>query len=203
MKFGMFAATTVLAIAAVGIAAGTVNAKPAEEVIREVSASGVEQGISYRTVLSDVAGVITTAVDGGAFELVDNGAKVALKSASGAVVAEVPLAFDISGSRMAVAHEISDNGRKLALTPQVSAKNIGEMQSISSMARLVTELNKNVIGLVAGGLIGGLIGAVVGLGFFSIITGPIGLLVGAIAGGYIMGGQSFLDAMGAVVRGEP
>ncbi|MFD0365103.1 hypothetical protein ACFQZZ_27030 [Nocardia sp. GCM10030253] len=202
MKLGMFAATAVLAVAAVGITAGTVNAKPAE-VVKEISASGVEQGIGYRTVVSDVAGVITTAVDGGTFEVIDSGAKVALKSASGAVVTEVPLTFDISGSRMSVAHEISDNGRKLALTPQVDAKNIGEMQPISSMARLVTELNKNVVGVVAGGVLGGLIGAVVGLGFFSIITGPIGLLVGAIAGGYVMGGQSFLDAMNAVVRGEP
>ncbi|WP_227997224.1 hypothetical protein [Nocardia australiensis] len=203
MKFGTFAAaTTLLAVVATGIAAGTVNAEPIA-ITREISTSGVDQGVGYRATLSDVAGVLTTAVDGGKFEVTDNGTKVSLKSDSGAVVAEVPLTFDVSGSHLSVAQEIRDNGRTLALTPKPTAKDIGEMQSISSMARLIEELNKNVIGVVAGGVLGGLIGAIVGLGFFSIITGPIGLVIGAIAGGYAMGGQSFMDAMTAVVSGQP
>jgi outer membrane lipoprotein SlyB len=202
MKFGTFAATAVLAVAALGITAGTVSAEPTA-VVREVSTSGIEQGVGYRTALPDSTGAITTAVEGGKFELANDGTKVSLKSDSGAVVAEVPLTFDISGSRMAVAQEIRDNGRTLALTPKVSAANIGEMQPVNSMARLTDEINKNVVGVVAGGVVGGLLGALIGLGIFSIITGPIGLLVGAIAGGYVMGGQPFMDAMMAVVRGEP
>jgi outer membrane lipoprotein SlyB len=202
MKFGTFAATTVLAVAALGITAGTVSAEPTA-VVREVSTSGIEQGVGYRTALPDSTGAITTAVEGGKFELANDGAKVSLKSDSGAVVAEVPLTFDISGSRMSVAQEIRDNGRTLALTPKVSAANIGEMQPVNSMARLTSEINQNVVGVVAGGVIGGLLGALIGLGFFSIITGPIGLLVGAIAGGYVMGGQPFMDAVLAVVQGEP
>ncbi|GAA5101140.1 hypothetical protein [Nocardia iowensis] len=201
MKFGLFAATTVLAVAAVGIAAGTVHAQTSAP--DEPSTSGVEQGIGYRTVLTDNAGVITTAVEGGTFALADNGAAVALTSAAGAVVARVPLTYEVSGSRLSVAHQISDNGRELVLTPKADAEAIGEMQPISSMARLIAELNKNVVGVVAGGLLGGLLGSLVGLGFFSILTGPIGLVVGAIAGGYLTGGQSFLDAMTAVVNGEP
>lgn len=201
MKFGLFAATTVLAVAAVGIAAGTVHAQPSAP--DEPSTSGVEQGIGYRTVLTDNAGVITTAVEGGTFALADNGAAVALTSAAGAVVARVPLTYEVSGSRLSVAHQISENGRELVLTPKADAEAIGEMQPISSMARLIAELNKNVVGVVAGGLLGGLLGSLVGLGFFSILTGPIGLVVGAIAGGYLTGGQSFLDAMTAVVNGEP
>jgi outer membrane lipoprotein SlyB len=89
------------------------------------------------------------------------------------------------------------------LEPKATATEIGEMQPINSMARLTNEINQNVVGLVAGGVIGGLIGAVLGMGFFSIITGPIGMVVGAIAGGYAMGGQPFLDAVNAVVSGQP
>ncbi|MEV5836448.1 hypothetical protein [Nocardia sp. NPDC052112] len=204
MKFGTFAVTLV-SIAAVGIAAGTANAKPAE-VAKEVSASGVEQGIGYHTVVSDAPDaprVLTTAVDSGKFELADNGTKVELKSDTGAVVSEVPLTYELSGTHVAVDQTISDNGRTLTLTPKLTAKNIGEMQPVNSMARLTDEINKNIVGVVVGGVLGLIIGAIVGVFFFSLITGPIGAVIGAIAGGYIMGGQSFMDALMAVVNGEP
>ena len=204
MKLGMLA-VTFLSIAAVGIAAGTAHAKPTTAA-KEVSATGVEQGIGYRTVITDTpdaARVLTTAVDNGKFELVDNGTKVSLKSNTGEVVTEIPLTYEVSGTQVAVDQAITDNGRSLALTPKLTAKNIGEMQPVSSMARLNAELEKNVVGLVVGGILGGIIGAVVGMFFFSIITGPIGAVIGAIAGGYIMGGQPFMDAMMAVVNGEP
>ncbi|MGO4615197.1 hypothetical protein AB4305_10565 [Nocardia sp. 2YAB30] len=202
MKFGTIAAITLSAVAAVGIAAGTANAQPVEA-NREVTTSGVEQGVDYKTTVSDKTGAITTAVEHGKFALVDNGAKIALTSDAGAVVAEVPLTFQVSGGRLSVAQEISDNGTRLALTPVADAKEIGEMQPISSMNRLIAELNENVVGVVGGALLGGLLGALIGLGFFSIITGPIGLVVGAIAGGAIQGGQPFTDALMAVVNGEP
>ncbi len=201
MKFGTLATTTLMVAAAVGIAAGTVNANPPEK--QEISASGVDQGVGYRAVLSDSSRVVTTTVEGGRFELADNGAKVLLKSDRGAVVTDVPLTYELSGQRLSVANEISADGRKLTLTPTADAKAIGELQQVDSMARLTSELNKNVVGVVAGGLLGGLIGAVLGLGFFSIITGPIGAAVGAIAGGAIMGGQPFMDAMNAAISGQP
>ncbi|MCP2289939.1 hypothetical protein [Nocardia amikacinitolerans] len=201
MKFGMLATTTLLTAAAVGLTAGAVHAKPADQ--QEVSASGVDQGVGYRTVSADASRVVTTTVDNGRFEIVDGGAKVVLKSDRGEVVTDVPLTYELSGQRLSVANEISEDGRKLTLTPTVDAKAIGEMQPVDSQARLATEINKNVVGLVAGGVLGGLIGAVLGLGFFSIITGPIGAVVGAIAGGYIMGGQPFMDAMNAAISGQP
>ncbi|WP_433758693.1 hypothetical protein [Nocardia sp. CA-135398] len=206
MKFGTFA-VTLISIAAVGIAAGTANAKPAE-VAKEVSASGVEQGIAYHTVASEISDghrdrVLTTEVDSGKFELAENGTKVLLKSDEGTVVSEVPLTYELSGTKVAVDQTISENGRTLALTPKLTAKNIGEMQPVNSMARLTDEINKNIVGVVLGGVLGLIIGAIVGVFFFSLITGPIGAVIGAIAGGYIMGGQSFMDALMAVINGEP
>ncbi|MBF6163778.1 hypothetical protein IU486_03205 [Streptomyces gardneri] len=202
MKFGTIAAITLGAVAALGITAGAANAQPVEP-DREIATTGVEEGVDYRTTVSRETGAITTAVEHGTFAVVDDGTKIKLTSDTGAVVAEVPLSFEVSGSKLSVAHEISDSGRRLALTPVAGAKEIGEMQPISSMNRLIAELNKNVVGVVAGALLGGLLGALIGLGFFSIITGPIGLVVGAIAGGAIQGGQPFTDALMAVVNGEP
>ncbi|MEU6185941.1 MULTISPECIES: hypothetical protein [unclassified Nocardia] len=202
MKFGTIAAITLGAVAAVGITAGAANAKPVEPE-REITTTGVEQGVDYHTTVSRETGAISTAVEHGTFAVADDGTKIKLTSDTGAVVAEVPLTFQVSGSKLSVAHEISDSGRRLALTPVAGAKEIGEMQPISSMNRLIAELNQNVVGVVGGALLGGLLGALIGLGFFSIITGPIGLVVGAIAGGAIQGGQPFTDALMAVVNGEP
>ncbi|NNH71455.1 hypothetical protein HLB23_16560 [Nocardia uniformis] len=202
MKFGTFAGTTLLTIAAMGIATGSVAAKPALD-SRENAWSGVEQGIGYRAVLDHFDQVISTSVDGGKFEVTADGGKVLLKSDDGDTVAAVPLVFEISEKRLELAEQISDNGEKLTLTPRVDAKEIGELRQIGSMDRLVAELDKNMVGVVIGGILGGILGAAAGLMMLSIITGPIGLLVGAIAGGYLMGGQAFLDAVMAVLTGQP
>jgi hypothetical protein len=206
MKFGTFTATAFLAIAAVGITAATANANPSAPtpaVAKEISSSGTDQGVGYKAVLSDFSRVLTTSVENGTFQVTDNNSKVTLTSDRGDVVAQVPLAYQISGTPVRVAQQISDNGHTLVLEPTMTAKEVGEMQPVSSMVRLANEVNQNVVGMVVGGLLGGLIGTIVGVGFFSIITGPIGLLVGAIAGGYATGGQPFLDAVMNVVSGQP
>ncbi|WP_328387209.1 hypothetical protein [Nocardia sp. NBC_00416] len=204
MKFGTFAATALLSVAAVGISAGVVHAEPAAAApAPEIKSEGVDQGVAYETSVDQKTQTITTEVQDGRFELTPDGATAILKAVSGAVIAEVPLQYEVSGSEMAVAHEISADGTTLELTPTVTAENIGEMRPVSSMTRLTDELQRNVAGVAVGAVLGGLLGALVGLGFLSIITGPIGLVVGAVAGGYITGGQSFTDAVMAVLRGEP
>jgi uncharacterized protein YcfJ len=202
MKFGTFAATALLSVAAVGMSAATVHAEPAAPA-PVLESEGVDQGVAYETSVDQKTQTITTEVENGLFELAPDGTKAILKAVSGAVVAELPLQYEVSGSEVAVAHEISEDGATLALTPTVTAENIGEMRPVSSMTRLTAELEKNVTGVAVGAVLGGLLGALVGLGFLSILTGPIGLVVGGIAGGYIMGGQSFGDAVTAVLRGEP
>jgi hypothetical protein len=212
MKFGKFAATALIAVATVGIAAGTANANPPTSTppaaapatapvtkAKEITASGVDHGVTYHATLSDLSRKLTTVVDHGRFVLAENGTEVDLKSASGNALATVPLSYKFDGSTVHVAQQISADGHQLVLVPQASAKEIGSLQPVNSMARLTAEINKNIVGVVAGGVIGGLIGAVCGLFWLSWLTGPIGLLVGAIAGGYIMGGQPFLNAVTAVI----
>lgn len=202
MRLGTYTAITLLAVVAMGAAAGTVAAKPSTE-NRETARSGLERGVAYRTELADFDHTVTTSVDGGGFELSADSAKVVLTSDGGDVIAEVPLTFEISGKRLELAEQISDDGEKLTLTPRTTAKEIGELRSVGSMDRLVAELDRNMAALVIGGILGGIIGAAVGLMFFSIITGPIGMIVGAIAAGYIMGGQPFADAVTSVLTGQP
>jgi hypothetical protein len=206
MKFGTFAATSILAVATVGITAGTVNASPPAAppaAAKEITTSGTDRGVTYHAVLSDFSRVLTTVVEHGRFVVNKDATAVALESDNGTDLVTVPLTYRMAGSTVHVAQHISDDGHKVVLEPKATATEIGEMQPINSMARLTNEINQNVVGLVAGGVLGGLIGAVLGMGFFSIITGPIGMVVGAIAGGYAMGGQPFLDAVNAVVSGQP
>ncbi|MCM6772617.1 hypothetical protein NDR87_06890 [Nocardia sp. CDC159] len=198
MKFGTFAATAFGTIAALGMGAGIVHADPPSA---EIAAAGMDHEIAYRTVLTDSSRVSTTTVAGGRFTTTED--RIVLRSDAGTVLTEIPLTYRVRGTLVRVSQRISDDGHRLELEPRVSAREIGEMQPVSSMARLTDELNRNVVGLVAGGVLGGLLGTILGMGFFSLLTGPIGLVVGAVAGAYITGGQSFADAVAAVLNGEP
>ncbi|KAA8881875.1 hypothetical protein F3087_40105 [Nocardia colli] len=201
MKLGTLTVAACTVTIALGVGAGTADAEPAKA-IREIATTGIEHGIGYRTVLADSAKTSTTAVTRGRFEMNDDGSTVLLETETGAVVAEIPLAFDIGGHRLSAGQEIGDSGRTLTLTAKAVDREIGEMRPVDSMARLIAAINSNVVGMVVGGTLGALIGAVLGLGFFSIITGPIGLIVGAVAGAFIMGGQPFTDAVLGVINGE-
>ncbi|MVU79062.1 hypothetical protein GPX89_17635 [Nocardia sp. ET3-3] len=202
MKFGTCTAAALLAGVTVWITAATAPAQPPTTLPEQI-ATGVEDGIGYRATVSDFSRVLTTTVSGGAFTTTADGGEVMLTSDTGAVVARIPLAYRIAGAAVQVDRAISDDGHRLVLTPAVTATEISEMQPVSSMTQLINEVNQNVAAVAVGGVLGGLIGTVLGLGFFSLLTGPIGLLVGGIAGGYATGGQPFLDAVTAVLTGRP
>ncbi|MGW4843071.1 hypothetical protein [Nocardia brasiliensis] len=201
MRFATFTGAALVGAVAMGVVTGQAGARPPEDATVR-SAVGIAEGVEYHAGLAVPGEVLTTAVAGGVFEAAADGTKVILRSAGGEAVAEIPLTFQIDGHKLMVAQQIADDGRKLTLAPR-AASEIGEMQQVSSMARLVAELEKNVVGMVVGGVLGGIVGAVLGLGFLSLLTGPIGLVVGAAAGGFVMGGQPFSDAVFAVLNGQP
>ncbi|WP_280417902.1 hypothetical protein [Nocardia carnea] len=202
MKFGKFGAVAFMAVAAVGITAGSANAAPATAA-EGVTTVGQQQGIDYQSTLSSDAREVTTTVDAGTFALTDNGTTVSLIAADGAEVTEVPLTFEVAGRSIPVGHQIADDGRSLTLTPEVTPADIAELKDISSFDRFLDQANQNLIGMIAGGVLGGFIGSLLGLGIFSIVTGPVGTVVGALAGGAAMGGQPFIDALTAVATGQP
>ncbi|WP_433198329.1 hypothetical protein ACQP1G_03645 [Nocardia sp. CA-107356] len=202
MKFGKCSAIAVMTIAAVGGTAGTANAQPAA-IEQAVTTSGVEQGIGYNTALSTDDKVVTTTLDAGKFVLSANGNAVNVQADSGAVIAEVPLTFEVAGHAIPVGYQIADSGRRLSLTPEVSPKDIAELKNINSFDNFVQQANQNILGMILGGVLGGYVGGLVGFGIFSVITGTIGLVAGALAGGAVMGGQPFVDALTALATGQP
>ncbi|MFI7668500.1 hypothetical protein [Nocardia sp. NPDC049526] len=202
MKFGKFSAIAVMAIAAMGVTAGTANAQPAA-IEQAVTTSGVEQGVGYNTGVSTDSKVVTTKLDAGKFALSGDGKAVTVQADSGAVVAEVPLTFEVAGHAIPVGYQIADSGRSLTLTPEVSPKDIAELKNINSFDNFVQQANQNILGMILGGLLGGFIGGLVGFGIFSLITGPLGLVAGALAGGAAQGGQPFIDALTALATGQP
>ncbi|GAA5046756.1 hypothetical protein GCM10023318_12500 [Nocardia callitridis] len=200
MKIGKFGATAFIAIAAVGISAGTANAAP-ESASKDVTTAGNYQGIDYQSTLADSTKTVTTTVEEGRFEI--NGNTATLIADNGSAVTEVPLTFEVAGRSIPVDSQITEDGHSLALTPKVSGDDISELKDINSFENFQEQVNKNLLGMIAGGMIGGFIGGLLGFGIFSIVTGPLGLVGGALAGGAAQGGQPFIDALTALAQGQP
>ncbi|MFC4375432.1 hypothetical protein ACFO5K_15125 [Nocardia halotolerans] len=204
MKFGKFTTAVVMAVAAVGITAATAHGQPAVATEQPVVTaggvtSGETHGINYNTTVSPADKTITWAVDSGRFELAPDGNAVLLKTEDGTTIDRTPLSSEVGGLPIAVNQEISDDGRtvKLAasMTPedQAALGDVAELKDISSYDRLMHQVNKNMPGIVIGGIIGAFIP------FLWLITIPAGMLIG----GYVMGGQEFLDAVIAFATGQP
>ncbi|WP_280239310.1 hypothetical protein [Nocardia abscessus] len=202
MKFEKFTAAVFMVISAVGITAATAHAEPAvTEQTNAVTAgdttSGVDHGINYRITVSPVDRVISATVENGKFEIARNGA-VVLESGDGAAVTEVPQWFAVDGRSIAIAQQISADGRTLTLTP--TAEDSAQPKDISSYDRLEEQINKNLPGVVTGAIVGGLLGACMFLIWG--VSIPVGVLIGGTVGGYAMGGPEFLDAVQAFVTNQ-
>lgn len=206
MKFGKFTTAVFMAVAAVGITAATANGAPAvgteqpAVVASGGATSGVVGGIGYQTTVSPTDKTVTWTVDSGRFEVTADGAAVALKDANGVAVDSVPLRSEVAGLPIAVNQEISADGRTVTLAAAMSPQDATKLAAIadakdisSSYDRLMFQVNKNMPGIVIGAVIGAFIP------FLWLITIP----AGAVIGGYVMGGQEFLDALIAFATGQP
>lgn len=88
---------------------------------------------------------------------------------------------------------VGADDRTLTSTPA----DIAQPQDISSYDRLKEQVNKNLPGVVGGAIVGGLLGACMPLIWG--VSVPVGALIGATVGGYIVGGPEFLDAVQAFI----
>ncbi|MTE12072.1 hypothetical protein [Nocardia aurantiaca] len=103
MLMRKFAATAALAVAALGVTAGTVNAAPAAD----------DNGaINYAVTTTDTSSILRT--DAGS--LVNDNGNLEIKASNGTVVAKMPLSFRVDDFEFPIAAEISD--RTATLTPQ-------------------------------------------------------------------------------------
>lgn len=194
MKFGKISVVAFLAVGAVGIAAGTASAEPGP---------AHQNGIHYRVAVSPVTEAITTTVDAGRFVAAADGSSVALESDTGATVDRISLRENVAGHVFTASRQISRDGRSLTLTPQVSAQDVAQLKDINSFDNLTYQVNRNLAGVVIGGILGATVGSLLGIGIFTLITGPLLGLLGAIGGGYIQGGPAFLGAVQDFAAGRP
>lgn len=200
MKVGKLTTIAVMAIAAVGITAGTAHAAPAP-----AGFENSDGGVGYRTEVSGQA--VTTIVDAGAFTLTRAGSAVSLTNDAGAVVAEIPLVFDVAGQQVSVAPAIDAAGRSLTLTPSVSPASATVLQDVSAQDRFLYELNRASFGIGVAAAIGAGIGLVTGC-IIGIVVGCIpgvliGAAIGAVVGAVNTGGQPLLDAGYQYLTGQP
>ncbi|MGW5109475.1 hypothetical protein [Nocardia sp. NPDC004123] len=205
MTFEKITAAVFMAISAVGISAATAHAEPAlteqpTAVSAEDTTSGVDHGINYQITVSPVDRAVVATVENGKFEVAQNGA-VVLESGDGAAVTEVPQWLAVDGRSIAMAQQIGADGRTLTLTPTPTAEDIAQLKDITSYDRLKEQVNKNLPGIAVGAIVGGILGAMIPLIWGLSI--PVGALIGATVGGYVMGGPDFIEAVQGWVTNQP
>ncbi|WP_406229829.1 hypothetical protein [Nocardia sp. NBC_01009] len=197
MKYKKFAATSLLAIAATGIAAGTSGAAPAapapavQNQTTSPTVTGEDQTVGYAVQIVDKS--IVTTLTGGAFSLDADQKYVTVKNEAGVVVTSIPLAAKVGeGDVIPIAATIDPTTQRLTLTPEVkptaAAPSAAEISA--SQDWFFAELQRASLGA--------LIGAVIGFFFFG-----IGLPVGALIGLLIAGGPNLINAGIAYFSGQP
>ncbi|MFE3100339.1 hypothetical protein [Nocardia tengchongensis] len=216
MLMRKFAATAALAVAALGVTAGTVNAAPAAD-------NGT---INYTATTSETNSIIRT--DAGSMVVEDGTFKI--KAADGTVVAGMPLSFRVDDFTFPIAADISDH--TATLTPQYDeahatytpvAKDVAlpyedqapwksdydREQAAWNRLKDTVALGATV-GTLVGGLGGAALGCVIGGVVFAAATAPLatmfgvgpvaGCLIGASTVGFLgtLAGQLFVTAPVAI-----
>ncbi|MBC7302833.1 MAG: hypothetical protein H5T78_18040 [Nocardia sp.] len=126
-----------LAVAASLVTTGTAVADVAVERQAEIATAlgseGVTEGVGYKTVVSPDLRTISATVDNGTFVLSPDSTNVAVISATGAKVSELPLMLATTGgNNVALASVISEDGRTLQIAPQLSAATTTELKNIAT-----------------------------------------------------------------------
>lgn len=194
MRIKKFVATSILAIAATGIAAAVADAEPAVSPL-----SGTDQGVGYTTSLADNQQGVTTRLTGGSFSVSDG--QLVVKNADGVVIEHAPLAYQVAGRSVSLVPQVSADSSTLTLgtpewnTPVDNAtfdKGMRDVVMPQVRANLPGEKQVGLLGASAGAIIGVAIGAAVGFA-----VGLPFLVFGAIPGMFIGGAVG--AAIGAVV----
>ncbi|WP_040793922.1 hypothetical protein [Nocardia higoensis] len=158
-----FAATSALLIAALGVAAGTANAAPAEP-----------SAVNFTAEATDTQSIIS--IDSGSLVVEDNALKI--KAANGDTLAGTPLTFRVDEFEFPIAAEVSE--RTATLTPQFDLdKAVYKPVALpyedkapwkseydreqAAWSRLTSTISMGAtIGTLVGGLGGGALGCVLG-----------------------------------------
>ncbi|MGW5075945.1 ammonium transporter [Rhodococcus sp. NPDC004095] len=212
MKLRKFAVTSMLAVAALGIGAGTSHANPAPETI------------DWNSKI-DGASVVTT-IDAGAFKVSGDGKNIELQDGNGNAVVSLPLAFQLNTLQFPMDQKISEDGKTVTLTPVFD---LGKAKPIAASAtaqpinggglaikdiaspqeNLLAQQTFNsqlAVATASGGLIGTIVGAIVGTFVMPAVGTVAGAGIGGVAGTVIVGGPTLIAAgigLGQTLMAEP
>ncbi len=200
MKLRKFAVTSMLAIAALGVATGTAHANPAPAAQGDINWKSNVEGAS-----------VVTTIDAGAFKVSGDGKNVELQDNTGKPVVVLPLAFQLNTLQFPMEQKVSEDGKSLTLTPIFD---LGKAKSIAADAkgdRVVSGIaikdiaspaedlkaqeifnSRLAVATAAGTMAGTIIGAIVG-GIVIPAVGTVpGAGIGAVVGTIIAGGPTLI-----------
>ncbi|KIA62667.1 hypothetical protein [Nocardia vulneris] len=202
-------ATTLSAMVATVLTAGTVHALPADAPDGPLDVRGTFHDIAYQVAASpDRRAAVTTIADG-RFDVIHDGRVVTLSDRDGNVVAALPMALRVGDRRVELRPVVEDAGHRLVIDP-VGLSDV-PLRDVSAQERFFAEVEKNMPIVLAGAGIGAAVGFVLGfpLGLFVLdfitvpITTVLGAAIGAAAGLAMAGGQPAIDAAMDYVSGAP
>ncbi|WP_405161116.1 hypothetical protein OG203_32810 [Nocardia sp. NBC_01499] len=163
----------VASLADAGTASATDYAAQQARWADSLVASGNEQGVEYKTTTSPDLKSISTVLNSGKFTLTADSSAVQVESATGAKVTEFPMSMKtVKGNTIALAPQISQDGKTLVVTPQVTPEVATELNNVAATGDLkpiATNPDAQNHDPVANGLAAG---ALTGLGIAAILCIP-------------------------------
>ncbi|MBF6183077.1 hypothetical protein [Nocardia otitidiscaviarum] len=165
-------------------AATTATAGPAQPPLR---VQGSDHGVDYTVELAPDNRAAVGTIASGRFLPTWDGEAIIVTDDDGILAATVPLTYDIVGHTLELVPSITDDGRRLTLTPAdqspVPLRDINAQQHFFDVVQ--ANLPAVATGAAIGGAIGFLIGFPAGLFILDFITIPITTVVGALIGGAV------------------
>ncbi|MFI9506082.1 hypothetical protein [Nocardia sp. NPDC052566] len=184
MKFSKLVATSLLAIAATGLAAATAHGESAVLTPPSATApgtvSGSSGGVGYATGVSDDGQGVTTRLTNGRFDVAPDGSAVTISAADGTMLERLPTVYAAAGRAVHLKTEVSADGSTLTMRP-------GDQLTVTEgqPAQEIGVIGAGA-GIIVGVAAGGIVGCALGLIFF---------IIGCIPGIFVMA------AVGAVIGG--
>ncbi|TQF69235.1 ammonium transporter [Rhodococcus spelaei] len=219
MRMKKFAVSSMLAVAALGIGAGTSHAQPA---------APAPEKINWTSNIVDKS--VVTTIDAGAFKVSGDGKNIELQDGTGHAVVSLPLAFQLNGLQFPMDKKVSEDGKTVTLTPVFDlgkAKTVtGVAQPINGAGLAVKDIaspeenlmaqdtftSQLAVATASGGLVGTVIGCVAGgllaaPGLVTALPGCVtGAGIGAVIGTIVVGGPTLVAAgigLGQTLTAEP
>ncbi|GAD84032.1 hypothetical protein FEK33_06615 [Nocardia asteroides NBRC 15531] len=121
-----------VAVTFAGAASAEVTADQQAQYVAGLSSVGQAEGIGYHTTVAPDLRTVSATVDDGRFVLAQDGT-LTVENAAGSPIAQVPTSFGtVGGNTITVATQISEDGRTLTATPQMTQAAAAEVKTIAT-----------------------------------------------------------------------